>query len=1181
MKSKKLDHSKQPRSTDQAPVSFSMSDVSKSQGQAQPPSLMRKFSLSFHDAAEERDYEKYFYERNIYRWRNGLTAVLVACSALYLYSMAKTPADVARLAEFRSTRQFPATELAQHCPLGYFCSTCLPSGCTESYDVWKDLLFYLAFVLIPGSAALYASRRFPASQFSRWLHAISSAVVVIGAVFGLAVRFFVMEPSAQVLVSCMIQTGFIFAYFISMRIRFVYATVACTVIVVSFIVINGIQIAINFNSNLSVSDNFFPLFLFAALLIASTIVIAITSYELEVFQRMQFRSQRNMERANQRLNHQLKSIQKTAQLSHKEFDSPLERSIDLVRSCMAETALSPHVTMKLGHILTLLTSSNLLTPDFEKDLSERGVRMDNEQEAWLFSEIARRRGEIRGRGSSTRRRGSNVVAVASITGSMGSSQIPQHPPSTPEPVPSRRQSLPVPGTPEIGGVSRSITSSLDTSSTQEGRSQPDLGPATLEHYAMLLPDYNFPVFEYADATTNQPLSCMLFQLFKRHNLFAAFAIPGNRFWSFAVTIENGYHSDLPYHNRLHAADVLHSISVFTQLPEISKVLGDVELMAIFVAAAIHDYDHPGFNNLFLINTQDPRSILYNDRAVLENHHLASSFNILRRPECNFLEGLPKSDFKNFREIVIEMVLATDLAQHLPIISLFKNRATQGTLDPETNREDRVTLFKMMMKCADVGNPTKHWSLYEKWYKLIIAEFFRQGDTERKMGLDVSPFMDREKVNLASSQLGFIDYVVSPLFTAFNSYTAVQPILATLATNREIWAEKAKAQTVAAASAVAGPMVLVNWVQDVGRTLLVLSPGFVVSLGGLVFSAIKYKERRTLFYLLVLLQWIAFVAGDIGVWVGLLLVRNKQNYLDYVTLFMFLMTQIGVMLYSCLSLYKLQVFACLYPSWPRWIPRALMVATVVLFTGFLCFRIVDEVVLRRSTARILKSIPFVWGLVLDATLSVILIYSLSRLDRDFSGIRVRFDSFQRSSAPEVHIEAPNSVDLAYYHTWRAARRDLTPLRSTAATEPASAAVDAKRPQSMLLAPLWHASRSWNSWSSHKSRRIALSQGIALLLALVLAIAYLSARGNLVVSDLAAVYTRIYAALGLDFLVSTVALVVHRPAPNVSSMLEEYHVPAHRSGSSIPMAALSSSRILPAPASPGNGFTVPAPPRAHHK
>ena len=70
------------------------------------------------------------------------------------------------------------------------------------------------------------------------------------------------------------------------------------------------------------------------------------------------------------------------------------------------------------------------------------------------------------------------------------------------------------------------------------------------------------------------------------------------------------------------------------------------------------------------------ALLYNDRSVLENHHLASAFKVLIKPECNFLSHLPKDVYKQIRDIVIELVLATDLqTQHFTILSMFKNKVS--------------------------------------------------------------------------------------------------------------------------------------------------------------------------------------------------------------------------------------------------------------------------------------------------------------------------------------------------------------------------------------------------------------------------------------------------------------------------------------------------------------------------
>ena len=55
----------------------------------------------------------------------------------------------------------------------------------------------------------------------------------------------------------------------------------------------------------------------------------------------------------------------------------------------------------------------------------------------------------------------------------------------------------------------------------------------------------------------------------------------------------------------------------------------------------HDLDHKGLNNDFLIKSGDGLAIEYNDLSPLENHHLAQSFRLLARPDCNLLSHLSK------------------------------------------------------------------------------------------------------------------------------------------------------------------------------------------------------------------------------------------------------------------------------------------------------------------------------------------------------------------------------------------------------------------------------------------------------------------------------------------------------------------------------------------------------------
>ncbi|KAJ3020338.1 cAMP-specific 3',5'-cyclic phosphodiesterase 4D [Thoreauomyces humboldtii] len=214
----------------------------------------------------------------------------------------------------------------------------------------------------------------------------------------------------------------------------------------------------------------------------------------------------------------------------------------------------------------------------------------------------------------------------------------------------------------------------------------------------------------------------------------------------------------------------------------------MEVLAFYIAAAIHDYDHPGVNNHFLIATSDPRALLYNDKSVLENHHCASAFKVMRRKGCDFAGGLARKEYRGLREGIVEMVLATDLAQHFSLLAMFKKKVlTSEGFDPISTREDRTLLMQMLMKCSDVSNPTKTWPIYRTWIQRITEEFFSQGDKEKELGLPISPFCNREGAKSgdpSSSQKSFIEFIVAPLVEAVGEWVELGVIREGLEGSRE-------------------------------------------------------------------------------------------------------------------------------------------------------------------------------------------------------------------------------------------------------------------------------------------------------------------------------------------------------------------------------------------------------------
>uniref|UniRef100_A0A667ZF75 Phosphodiesterase n=1 Tax=Myripristis murdjan TaxID=586833 RepID=A0A667ZF75_9TELE len=298
------------------------------------------------------------------------------------------------------------------------------------------------------------------------------------------------------------------------------------------------------------------------------------------------------------------------------------------------------------------------------------------------------------------------------------------------------------------------------------------------------------IFRVAEHSHNRPLTCIMYAIFQERDLMRTFKIPADTFVTFMLTLEDHYHSDVAYHNSLHAADVAQSTHILLSTPALDAVFTDLEILAAIFAAAIHDVDHPGVSNQFLINTNSELALMYNDESVLENHHLAVGFKLLQEENCDIFQNLTKKQRQTLRRMVIDMVLATDMSKHMSLLADLKTmvetkKVTSSGVLLLDNYTDRMQVLRNMVHCADLSNPTKSLDLYRQWTDRIMDEFFHQGDRERERGMEISPMCDKHTASVERTQVGFIDYIVHPLWETWADlvHPDAQDILDTLEDNR--------------------------------------------------------------------------------------------------------------------------------------------------------------------------------------------------------------------------------------------------------------------------------------------------------------------------------------------------------------------------------------------------------------
>lgn len=171
-------------------------------------------------------------------------------------------------------------------------------------------------------------------------------------------------------------------------------------------------------------------------------------------------------------------------------------------------------------------------------------------------------------------------------------------------------------------------------------------------------------------------------------------------------------------------------------------------------------------------------------------HCSVTFRVLL--ETSLLSSLPQESWELVRKVVVEMILSTDMSKHFDMMGVFRG-ASLGPLDLQTF-EERLLLYKMAVKCADVGHAAKETTLHEKWTSKIVEEFFAQGDLEKESHLPISIYCDRSSTDISKSQIGFISAIVQPLFevlqACLQSHSIYEDCIVQLELNMDYWKARA-------------------------------------------------------------------------------------------------------------------------------------------------------------------------------------------------------------------------------------------------------------------------------------------------------------------------------------------------------------------------------------------------------
>ncbi|XP_035786852.1 high affinity cAMP-specific and IBMX-insensitive 3',5'-cyclic phosphodiesterase 8-like isoform X7 [Anopheles albimanus] len=338
----------------------------------------------------------------------------------------------------------------------------------------------------------------------------------------------------------------------------------------------------------------------------------------------------------------------------------------------------------------------------------------------------------------------------------------------------------------IRGGGRPSTGSIVFNKTKESSLLSDL-----LHTAL---DWDFEIFKLEELTDKRPLVCLGLELFRRFDVYNTFNCDEMTFKLWLIEMEKNYHSENTYHNSTHAADVMQATAVYLQ--QLSnrelKIMDRMDEATALIAAATHDIDHPGRSSAFLCNSDDMLAVLYNDICVLESHHAATTFRLtLADDKINIFKHLDRDSYKLARSIIVDMILATEMTRHFEhlakFVSVFGTDVESKEPLPPDNDDNQILVRRMLIKCADVSNPTRPLRFCVEWARRIAEEYFMQTDEEKRKALPiVMPMFDRTTCSISKSQIGFIEYIIHDMMDAWNSFIEMPEIIRYMEFNYSQW-----------------------------------------------------------------------------------------------------------------------------------------------------------------------------------------------------------------------------------------------------------------------------------------------------------------------------------------------------------------------------------------------------------
>ncbi|CAH0492551.1 unnamed protein product [Peronospora farinosa] len=246
--------------------------------------------------------------------------------------------------------------------------------------------------------------------------------------------------------------------------------------------------------------------------------------------------------------------------------------------------------------------------------------------------------------------------------------------------------------------------------------------------------------------------------------------------SFLRHIQERYDGNMPFHNATHAADVIHTLFMMLWNTKLGEKISQHNQVGALLAAVMHDVEHVGLTNDFLIKTGHPIAQKYPTMAPMESKHMDLAVQAVIDPRFGILSKLTPVYQNEVLDVIRETISATALIYQPELLARINNT----TADEWKMLEEEDTVLPqylqvralcIAMHVSDISQTMKPFANHKKWVFRLNDEHYKQGELDAREKLRVSPwFCFRDSWTYGKflgSQVCFLKTMALPAVVALN------------------------------------------------------------------------------------------------------------------------------------------------------------------------------------------------------------------------------------------------------------------------------------------------------------------------------------------------------------------------------------------------------------------------------